>query len=202
MAQTFSYTTVDSQNFLWQSLHFESAKQLKMNNDIVLSRPDKGAGVVILNRSDYLSKKAAILGDTDKFLRLGDLSFDDTQRIENKIQKRFLELYKSKLKEIYEFIRPVGSQRPRMYGLPKIHKTGIPLRPILSICHSAKHSLAKWLVDVFDPVLDFYSVCCVILCVVLRTLLNSLPLFVDNPFVWSPNFWSLWMLSLFLQIFR
>ena len=132
LAQTFSNTTVDSQSFLWQRLHFESAKQLKMNNDIVLRRPDKGAGAVILNRADYLSKMDAILGDTDKFLKLGDLSFDDTQRIENKLQKRFLEFHKSKLisKEIYEFIRPVGPQRPQMYGLPKIHKIGIPLRPM------------------------------------------------------------------------
>ena len=92
------------------------------------------------------------------FLKLGDLSFD-----EKKLQKRFLELFKSKLisKEIYEFIRPVGSQRPRMYGLPKIHKSGIPLRPTLSMCHSTQHSLAKWLVDVLNPVLEFYSVCCV-----------------------------------------
>ena len=59
----------------------------------------------------------------------------DTQRTENKLQKRFLELYKSKLisKEIYEFIRPIGSQRPRMYGLSKIHKPGIPRQPILSM---------------------------------------------------------------------
>ena len=120
-----------------------------MNNDIVLTRPDKGAGVVILNRADYLSNMDAIPGDTDKFLKLGDLSFDDTQWIENKLQKRFLELYESKLmsKEIYEFIRPVGLQRPRMYGLTNIHKTRIPLRPILSMCHSAQHSLARWLVS-------------------------------------------------------
>ena len=71
-------------------MHFESAKQLKMNNDIVLSRPDKGAGVFILNRADYVSKMDAILEDTNKFLRLGDLSFDYTQKIENKSQKRFL----------------------------------------------------------------------------------------------------------------
>ena len=87
-------------------LIFESAKQLKMNNDVVLNRSDKGARVVILNKADYLSKMDAILGDTDKFLKLGDLSFDDTQRTENKLQKRFLGLFKSKLisKEIYEFI--------------------------------------------------------------------------------------------------
>ena len=59
----------------------------------------------------------AILGDTNKFLKLGDLSFDDTQKLENKLQKRFLELFRRKFisKEVYEFIRPVGSQRPRMY---------------------------------------------------------------------------------------
>ena len=117
-----------------------------MNNDVILTRPDKGAGVVILNKADYLSKRDAILGDTDKFLKLGDLSSDDSQRTEYKLQKRFLELLKSKLisKEVYEFIRPVGSQRLRMYGLPKIHKSGILLRPILSMCHSAQHSLARW----------------------------------------------------------
>ena len=48
-----------------------------------------------------------------------------------------------------------------MYGLPKIHKPGIPLRPILSMCHSALHSFAKWLVEVLDPFLEFYSGCCV-----------------------------------------
>ena len=133
-----------------------------MNNHVI-NRPDKGAGVVILNKADYLSKMDAILGDTEKFLKLGDLSFDDTHRIENKQQKRYLELFKSKLmsKEIYEFICPVVSQRPRMYGLPKIHNSGIPLRPILSMCHSAQHSLAKWLVEVLNPVLEFYSGCCV-----------------------------------------
>ena len=82
-----------------------------MNNDVVIIRPNKGAGVIILNKADYLSKMDAILGDTNKFLKLGDLSFDDTHRTENKLQKHFLELFKSKFisKEIYEFIRPVGS---------------------------------------------------------------------------------------------
>ena len=68
-----------------------------MNNEVVITRPDKGASVVILNKVDYSSKMDAILGDTDKFLKLGDLSFDDTHRIENKLQKRFLDLFKSKL---------------------------------------------------------------------------------------------------------
>ena len=158
-----------------------------MNNDVVLTRPDKGAGVVILNKADYLSKMDAILGDIDKFLKLGDLSFDDTQRIENKLQIRFLELFKSKLisKEIYKFIRPVGSRRPRMYGLPKIHKSGIPLRPILSMCHSTQHSLSKWLVEVLNPVLEFYSLCCVKDSFTFSSIIRRLPVCMESQFLVS-----------------
>ena len=191
LAQTFVNTTVDSQSFLWQEVHFESAKQLKINNDIVLTRPDKATGVVILNRADYVSKMDAIMEDTNKFLKLGDLSFDDSQKIENKQQKRFLGLFRSKLisKEVYEFIRPVGSQRPRMYGWPKIHKSCIPLWPILSMCYTAQHPLAKWLVEVLNPVLTPG--------VALWTLLHFPLSFVNFPFVWSPNFRSLLLLSHF-----
>ena len=56
---------------------------------------------------------------------------------------------------------PVGSQRPRMYGLPKIHKEGVPLRPILSMIGSPQHELAKWLADILDPVLQKFSVNCI-----------------------------------------
>ena len=187
LAQTFVNTTVDSQSFLWQRMHFESAKQLKMNNDVVITRPDKSAGVVILNKADYLSKMDAILGDPDKFLKLGDLSFDDTHRIENKLQKLFLELLKSKSisKEINEFIRLVGSHRPRMYRLPKIHKSGIPLRLILSMCHSTQHSLAKWLVEVLNPVLEFYSGCCVKDSFTFSSTISRLPVCMESQFLVS-----------------
>ena len=39
-----------------------------MNTDIVLTRPDKNAGVVVLNRTDYIGKMNAILEETYKFL--------------------------------------------------------------------------------------------------------------------------------------
>ena len=72
LTQRFVNTPVDSGRFLWQKSHFESAKQLRRNDDILLTRPYKSAGVVILNRVDYISKMNVILDDTDKFLKLGD----------------------------------------------------------------------------------------------------------------------------------
>jgi len=37
----------------------------------------------------------------------------------------------------------LGSQRPRLYGLPKTHKKDVPLRPKLSMIGSAQHELAS-----------------------------------------------------------
>ena len=138
------------------------AKQLKMNTDIVLTRPDKGA-------------------------------YDDTKKLENRLQKRLHQLFRRKFisKEVYEFIHPVGSQRPRMYGLPKIHKLGIPLCPILAMCHSAQHSLAKWLVEVLNPVLEFYSGCCVKDSFTFSSIIRRLPLCNESQFLVSYDIVSL-----------
>ena len=51
---------------------------------------------MILNLTDYITKMATILDDTTKFLKSCDLSFDDTHKLETKLQKRFLELFKKK----------------------------------------------------------------------------------------------------------
>ena len=48
-----------------------------------------------------------------------------------------------------------------MYGLPKIHKQDVPLRPILSMTGSALHQLAQWLTSFIDPVLSLYSIHCI-----------------------------------------
>ena len=44
-----------------------------------------------------------------------------------------------------------------MYGVPKIHKADIPLRPILSMINSPQHELAKWLTEILQPVVNKYS---------------------------------------------
>ena len=54
-------------------------------------------------------------------------------------------------------IRSVGSQHPRLYGLSKTHKSGNPLRPILSMIGSPQHNLAKYLNFLLAPVLKKFS---------------------------------------------
>ena len=88
-----------------------------------------------------------ILDDNNKFKKLGPVSkFDKTPLVEAKL-RIFINSLKKKNKlspEECDLIRPTGNQRPRLYGLPKTHKVGIPLRPILrSMVNSAQHKLNK-----------------------------------------------------------
>ena len=59
--------------------------------------------------------------------------------------------------EVYEKTKPFGSQRPRLYGLPKTHKLGTPVRPILSMISSPQHRLAKHLNHLLEPVVKHFS---------------------------------------------
>ena len=88
---------VNINGFLWQKNHFEDPNCLKWISDILITRPDKGPGVVILYFTDYIIKMDTIFDDTTKSLQIGDLSLDDTHNLEIKLQKRFLELFKKKI---------------------------------------------------------------------------------------------------------
>ena len=85
-----------------------------------------------MNKSDYISKMHCMLQDSSKFENLGPSKTDNTAKIKAHIQRRLLQLKKEGLlpSKIYSRIRPTGSQRPRVYGFPKIHKQDVPLRPI------------------------------------------------------------------------
>ena len=126
--------------FLYDSDCLQAIKSLRSNKHILITKPDKSSGVVILNRSEYDKKMVAILSDVTNFECLGPVNeFDNTVQNETKLQRRFLQLVKSDdlPKTVYEVIRPNGSQRPRMHGIPKIYKRDMPCRLILLMIGSA-----------------------------------------------------------------
>ncbi|XP_042202463.1 uncharacterized protein LOC121852562 [Callorhinchus milii] len=48
-------------------------------------------------------------------------------------------------------LKPSAARPPRLYGLPKIHKEGTPLRPIVSMINSPTYKLARFLSDTLLP---------------------------------------------------
>ena len=51
----------------------------------------------------------------------------------------------------YKKMYPTGAVPPKFYGLPKIHKRGIPLRPIVSSRGSISYEVAKELSRILKP---------------------------------------------------
>ena len=141
--------------------HTAALRELRNNKEIIITRPDKGNGTVLMNKTDYIARMMEILGHETKFECLGGCDkHDRTGQIERALQAYLLQQRKAGeiSSEIFDRIHPTGSVRPRMYGLPKVHKPKpISLRPILSMVGSAQHELARWLAEVIRPVLNRYS---------------------------------------------
>ena len=163
-AYTYSEYEVNNLSSNFHKEHFQALKSLRTNKNIIITRPDKGNSVCILNRVDYVSKMKAVLSDPSKFIELGPVEkYDKTLRHQKNFCKCIAALTKKNLlpETVTEVIRPVGSQRPRLYGLPKIHKKNVPLRPVLSAIGSPQYPVAKYLASVLKPVLDKFSAYCV-----------------------------------------
>ena len=64
-------------------------KNLSRNKSIVILRPDKGNGVVILDRVDYNNKVESFLSDASHFKKLDTEILDLCLKRENKLM-RFL----------------------------------------------------------------------------------------------------------------
>ena len=75
-----------------------------------------------------------LLRDSSKFVPLNDDPVKTTMKRETKVRTFLRKLKKSNVitDEQFKKLAPTGSRPGILYGLPKIRKTDIPLRPILS----------------------------------------------------------------------
>ena len=88
-AHLYCDSTIDSHDFTMHKKCFRAINSLRKNDDIIITKPDKGSSVVLLNKSDYVDKMNKILDDQSRFKRLGPVSSNDnTARIESRLQKR------------------------------------------------------------------------------------------------------------------
>lgn len=131
---------------------FMVLKTLSQMKDIVVCRPDKGKGVVLLNRTDYNNKMSQILSDNNKFNEVGPPQFSTIFKIEDKINRSLKKLKDDSVinDQTYNNLYSSGSSFSTLYGLPKIHKPNVPLRPILAAYNSPNFSIAKFLVPLLN----------------------------------------------------
>ena len=77
LGKQYSNSKIDRLNYPLKKEHLKTIGKLKRCKDIVITKPDKGNGVVLLRREDYVRKMEEILSQPDKFEKLGDTATKD-----------------------------------------------------------------------------------------------------------------------------
>ena len=124
--------------------------KLKQDNRRVVLTVNKGVAMVIMDQQDYNNKAQALLQDTNTY---NVLNKDPIPQLKNKLITLLKNIKQSgglstqKYKQLY----PTRAVPPKFYGLTKIHKTGTPLRPIVSCRGSITYGVAKELSCIIKP---------------------------------------------------
>ena len=79
-----------------------------------------------------------------------------TPALQRKLNNRLLTLKKTDKIDFrrYNRLRCSVPQPPKLYGLSKLHKPDIPIRPIVSFCGSPTCQLSKYLTNLPKPLTD------------------------------------------------
>lgn len=128
-----------------------------MNNDLRISKADKGNSIVVLDNSDYINKVNDVLNDNNFKLLKNDPTAMFSKNVNTLIQNSNL-LFKDDEKR---YLRIMNPQSPRLYGLPKLHKPSIPIRPVVSFTNAPTYKLAQKANTIFKNVTNFKSKFCI-----------------------------------------
>ena len=110
-------------------------QELQSRDDIIITDTDKGGAVVILDVEDYIKEVGRQLRNTEKYKRLNHNPTTTNNETVNKIIKRFH-------KENLISKNTTESPKFRFYLKLKLHKKGVPGRPVISSvnCHTIEMS--------------------------------------------------------------
>ena len=123
-----------------------SSKKLKSDRNIVIKEADKGSGVVVWDREDYISEANRQLDDRQVY---EEIEVDPTVNLGKTINSRLNELREEDpgLEEVTENLEVKDSKLRRFYLLPKIHKglTSVKGRPVISNSGTIMEHISEYL---------------------------------------------------------
>lgn len=159
--QDVSNAIINHINYTKQSFHDKhedmrkeiqkSRKYLREKDDLVVTKADKGKTIVVMKRDEYNEKMNSLVNDEATYEPIGN---DPTKRtlkkintiIDNWHERGFIQ-YSERTK-----LKIFNCNPPRVYGLPKTHKEGRPLRIINSTIGTATYRMAKYLAEILNHV--------------------------------------------------
>ncbi|XP_011858224.1 PREDICTED: uncharacterized protein LOC105555793 [Vollenhovia emeryi] len=139
-----NFLRVTKQDFLDKHILNEYAKCnrfLRDNDDVLVTKADKGQVTVIMNKNKYKNQIIELLQDQNTYKKLNN---DPIKRISNKMNDLVKSWRDNDIidERTYRYLNCTNGNIPRCYGLPKLHKQGFPLRIIVSTIGSPLYNIA------------------------------------------------------------
>ncbi|BHF74000.1 hypothetical protein SprV_0401708400 [Sparganum proliferum] len=118
--------------------------KIRKLEDIVTLPADKGRSTVVMDKAEYCAKLGNLLMDKEAY---APSTVSEFKKLVNNINKTIGKLRKAGALTRREALAAKASDAAmaRFYGLPKVHKPGVPLRPIVSLRGTPTFGLSKWL---------------------------------------------------------
>ena len=122
----------------------KALKELQSDTSIVILPAVRGISTAILNSEDYLEKCMDHINNGSYQL----LKRNPTTKIKTKTLKQLKVLKDNKFidNKLNYYLKPTDLPAHRFFGQPKIHKPGVPIRPIVSYSGSPLYNLNKYTV--------------------------------------------------------
>ncbi|XP_050510523.1 uncharacterized protein LOC126887180 [Diabrotica virgifera virgifera] len=130
----------------------KSIKNKIKNQHLIFSKADKGNCLVILDQQLYIDKVTSFLNNNNFNLLPVDPSKSFVSKMKNNL-KQFTDFF-SEYEAPYTKI-PSNPLTPRLYGLPKIHKVDIPIRPVVSFINTPVSILSKFILNIIKNFINF-----------------------------------------------
>lgn len=129
---------------------WKALKDIRNDKSIILKPADKGGAMVILNTDEYINKCMAHLNDNTIY---EPLPCDRTQEVNNEI-KNFISRRRniSLPDDAHLRLVPKYPRTAEFYILPKIHKPGVPGRPIVSANECPTEIISKIVDAALKPI--------------------------------------------------
>ena len=127
----------------------KAIEELRRDKNRIILTADKGVSMVVKDRNDYNNKAEKLLNQP----AYRPIPSDPT----NMLKTRLISLLKQIKTEggmneaTYKRLHPTVAGSPKFYGLPKVHKQGTPLRPIVSSIGAVTYQTSKELARILKP---------------------------------------------------
>lgn len=122
----------------------------KEHDDCFPTRSDKGAHTVVIYNEQYDEEVKKMLNDSTTYAKMDENVNPLRELIENELELINVLKKNKKTEALIPGIQPNCLHLAKFYGLPKVHKEGFKLRPIVSMLGAPGHALSK----TFNKILD------------------------------------------------